>query len=94
MHGQKGAVPSRRIGAGRDNEREEREWLLTPRQVAALFHINPKTVARRAQTGKIDFITTPGGHRRYRRNEIHSLVSALSVPVLACSDVDAVNETR
>lgn len=42
------------------------EKLLTPRQVAARFAVDPKTVTRWARTGKLPFIRTPGGHRRYR----------------------------
>lgn len=52
--------------------------LLTPREVAALFHVNPKTVTRWAEAGKIGFVTTAGGHRRYRRSQIHALLDALT----------------
>jgi excisionase family DNA binding protein len=33
--------------------------------VADAFRVDPKTVTRWARQGKIRFIRTPGGHRRY-----------------------------
>lgn len=52
--------------------------LLTSGQVAVLFRVDPKTVSRWAKTGKIGFMTTLGGHRRYRSEEVHALLRALS----------------
>ena len=46
------------------------EVLLTPKEVAALFHVNPKTVTRWAKAGKLTAIRTLGGHRRYRESEV------------------------
>lgn len=39
-------------------------WL-TPAQVAQRFHVSPITVRNWANTGKLEAITTPGGHRRF-----------------------------
>lgn len=50
------------------------EKLLTPREVAALFRVDPKTVARWAQAGKLSYSRTLGGHRRYRESEIRALL--------------------
>lgn len=50
--------------------RTERNELLTPAEVAELFRVNPKTVTRWAQAGKISVVRTLGGHRRFRRSEI------------------------
>ena len=47
--------------------------LLTPRQVADRFAVDPKTVTRWAVTGKLPYIRTPGGHRRYRASVIDKL---------------------
>jgi excisionase family DNA binding protein len=52
------------------------EQLLTPSEVAGLFRVNPKTVTRWANDGKISSIRTLGGHRRYRANEIRIILSA------------------
>jgi excisionase family DNA binding protein len=52
----------------------ERNELLTPAEVAVLFRVNPKTVTRWARAGKISAIRTLGGHRRFRREEIESVL--------------------
>lgn len=61
-------------------EPDSGDEFLTPGQVAALFHVTAKTVGRWAIEGKIGYITTVGGHRRYRRTEIHALLRARSDP--------------
>jgi excisionase family DNA binding protein len=48
--------------------------LLTPAEVAALFRVDPKTVTRWAQQGKLPSIRTLGGHRRYRESEIQAFL--------------------
>lgn len=61
------------------------EKLLTPRQVADIFAVDPKTVTRWAKAGKIPSIRTVGGHRRFRASVIDKLltesVEDQSVPV-------------
>lgn len=54
--------------------------LLTPAEVAALFRVDPKTVTRWAQAGKISSIRTLGGHRRFRRSEVLALLEAAQLP--------------
>lgn len=49
------------------------ETLLTPREVADLFGVDPKTVTRWAKAGKLTSIRTLGGHRRYRKSEVDEL---------------------
>jgi hypothetical protein len=46
---------------------------LTPAEVAALFRVDPKTVSRWAEAGKISSIRTLDGHRRYPAREIRSI---------------------
>lgn len=53
----------------------DQEQLLTPSEVAKLFRVDPKTVTRWAQAGKLSSIRTLGGHRRYRAAEVHRLLS-------------------
>lgn len=48
--------------------------LLTPGEVAALFRVDPKTVSRWADAGKLHPIRTLGGHRRFTRAEIDALL--------------------
>ena len=50
------------------------EKLLTPGEVAELFRVNAKTVARWARSGKITAIRTLGGHRRVREEEVRALL--------------------
>lgn len=54
------------------------ERLLTPAEVAELFRVDPKTVARWAVAGRIGSTRTLGGHRRYRESEIQALLTALT----------------
>ncbi|MGO1286494.1 MAG: BldC family transcriptional regulator [Brachybacterium sp.] len=53
---------------------EDATELLTPAEVAKMFHVDPKTVTRWAQAGKLTYMRTLGGHRRYRRNEVVELL--------------------
>ena len=48
--------------------------LMTPAEVAAMFHVDPKTVTRWARAGKLTSIRTLGGHRRYRALEVQALL--------------------
>jgi excisionase family DNA binding protein len=48
--------------------------LLTPAEVAALFRVEPKTVTRWAEAGKLSTIRTLGGHRRFHAREIRKLL--------------------
>lgn len=52
-----------------------REHTLTPHQVAEIFHVDVKTVARWANTGALTCIRTPGGHRRYREDDVTALLN-------------------
>ncbi len=49
------------------------EPLLRPSDVAALFHVAPRTVTRWARAGHLTTIYTLGGHRRYRMEEVPAL---------------------
>ncbi|ASK66498.1 MerR family DNA-binding transcriptional regulator [Brachybacterium avium] len=53
---------------------EDATGLLTPAEVAKMFHVDPKTVTRWAQAGKLTYMRTLGGHRRYRRDEVVELL--------------------
>ena len=55
---------------------ESHERLLTPREVAALFRVDPKTVTRWADEGRLSSVRTLGGHRRYRESQVLSLLEA------------------
>jgi excisionase family DNA binding protein len=53
---------------------ESRDRLLTPAEVATLFRVDPKTVTRWANTGRIKSVRTPGGHRRFRESDIRDIL--------------------
>lgn len=48
--------------------------MMKPHEVAELFLVDPKTVTRWAAAGRITCIRTPGGHRRFDREEIRRLL--------------------
>lgn len=56
----------------------EAERLMTPREVAALFGVDTKTLGRWAKAGKLSSVRTLGGHRRYRETEIRALLEESS----------------
>jgi len=51
------------------------EKLLTSGEVAALFGVDPKTVARWVLAGNLNAIRTPGGQYRFREAYIGSLLN-------------------
>lgn len=48
--------------------------LLSPGEVARILSVNPRTVARWANQGKLPSIRTPGGHHRFRKSDIEDLL--------------------
>lgn len=44
--------------------------IYTPGEVAKMFRVDPKTVTRWAAAGKLSSLRTPGGHRRFREEDI------------------------
>jgi excisionase family DNA binding protein len=51
--------------------------LLTPGEVAVLFRVDPKTVTRWAQAGKLSAVRTLGGHRRFHESEVRALLTGV-----------------
>ncbi len=51
--------------------------LLTPGEVAVLFRVDPKTVTRWAQAGKLSTVRTLGGHRRFHEDEVRGLLTGV-----------------
>ena len=48
---------------------------LTPGEAARALHVSPKTVIRWAKEGRIPYMVTLGGHRRFRRSDVESVVA-------------------
>jgi excisionase family DNA binding protein len=57
---------------------ETRSYLRTA-EVADILYVSPKTVSRWAKEGKLPFLKTLGGHRRYPAAEIRQLANELQV---------------
>jgi excisionase family DNA binding protein len=51
-------------------------------EVADILHVSPKTVSRWAKEGKLPFLKTLGGHRRYPEAKIRELASDLREEVI------------
>jgi excisionase family DNA binding protein len=51
--------------------------MLTRSQVARLFRVDPKTVTRWANQGRLPSIPTLGGHHRYRADQVHALLEKM-----------------
>lgn len=49
--------------------------LLTPAEVARRFSVDPRTVVRWARSGKLPSIRTLGGHYRFSRAVVQSLLN-------------------
>ncbi len=50
--------------------------LMTPAEVAGMFRVTVKTVAKWAAAGKLTECRTLGGHRRFDRAEVEALLAA------------------
>jgi excisionase family DNA binding protein len=67
------AVAAQRKG----NDGVEPPSYLRTSEVADLLSVSPKTVSRWAKEGRLPFMRTLGGHRRYPEAEIRELVDGL-----------------
>jgi excisionase family DNA binding protein len=52
-------------------------------EVAEILSVSPKTVSRWAKEGKLPYLKTLGGHRRYPEAEIRDLAEELREEVTA-----------
>ena len=50
--------------------------LLSTGQVAVLFHVSRRSVTTWARGRKLPYLTTPGGHRRFRVGDVKALLDA------------------
>jgi excisionase family DNA binding protein len=66
-----------------------RERYLKTSEVAMKLQVSPKTVARWAKEGRLPYLATLGGHRRFPAAAIDEMVGALSrlepVPTLSAA---------
>jgi excisionase family DNA binding protein len=61
---------------------EEREWIAAG-EAMALLGVSPATLRRWADAGRLAAFTTPGGHRRFERSAVLSLLPAVRHPRMA-----------
>jgi excisionase family DNA binding protein len=52
----------------------------TRAEVARMFGVSPATVASWARQGRLGYISTLGGHRRYPRDQILALLTDAAIP--------------
>lgn len=76
--------------AARERPRFLETRLLRAGEVAVLLQVSRRSVAAWAQRGLIPFIETPGGHRRFRANDVRALVASLE----RVADHDQVSDRR
>lgn len=50
------------------------EKLYTPGEVAAKLRVDPKTVSRWCQAGRLPHIKTPGGHNRIKESVLIAII--------------------
>jgi excisionase family DNA binding protein len=67
----------RRVGQRKGNPSIETASYLRTAEVAGILYVSPKTVSRWAKEGKLPFMKTLGGHRRYPEAKIRELASEL-----------------
>lgn len=58
----------------------EDEEFLRPAEAAKLLHVSPQTITRWAKEGRIGYVVTLGGHRRFRGSEIRQLAGVAAPP--------------
>lgn len=56
---------------------QDGQVFLQTAEVASLLHVSPKTVNRWSKEGKLPFIRTLGGHRRFPENQIREIADAM-----------------
>jgi excisionase family DNA binding protein len=62
---------------GNANPNTEEPSYLRAAEVADILYVSPKTVSRWAKEGKLPFLKTLGGHRRYPAAKIRALAEEL-----------------
>jgi excisionase family DNA binding protein len=56
---------------------DPREPYVTASGAAEILHVSPKTISRWAKEGKLPFVRTLGGHRRYPEHQLRRLARGL-----------------
>ena len=59
----------------------EEDRMLLSGEVAKIFRVDPKTVARWAKQGRMTSYKTPGGRNRFLESEVRQHMAGMGVPV-------------
>lgn len=59
--------------------REDRDYILTA-EAARILGVSTKTVSRWARAGKIPYVVTLGGHRRFPVAEVRAIAEGMAEP--------------
>ena len=62
---------------GKSSPSTQEPSYLRAAEVADILHVSPKTVSRWAKEGRLPFMKTLGGHRRYPAAKIRELAEEL-----------------
>ena len=63
---------------------DSQEIYLTPHEAAQKLRVSPVTLRHWSLEGRLAFVTTPGGHRRYAREEVERFANAHRARVPRC----------
>lgn len=58
-------------------ERDADEFL-GPARAAHMLHVSPKTINRWANEGRIPCVVTLGGHRRFKRSDVDTVLQGMT----------------
>ena len=61
--------------------KNSKELLLTPSEAAELLSVSPTTIRLWARNGRLTSVKTPGGHRRFNKDEVMTLLTPSSADV-------------
>lgn len=57
-----------------------RERFMKTAEVASILQVSPKTISRWAKEGRLAYMSTLGGHRRFKESQIQQLTDDLNRP--------------
>jgi excisionase family DNA binding protein len=63
-------------------DQQRRDWLeskmMRPCEVAIVLQVSRRTISDWARAGRLPFILTPGGHRRFRARDVRRLIEQMT----------------
>jgi len=62
-------------------DKAQNQDILSPAEVAKLLYVTPATVRLWAEKGELTALTTPGGHRRFVRENVEAFAKSKDFPI-------------